>query len=142
MWVLSGRDSKRRLAVALRLQAVVGRKLGLAVTGTQDQGGEETPTRFHSAAHEQQRYCLAGVRSNILCGYITSVSWHDLRGGCASANACSDRDEVRRKFDGNSKPDRFRTVPQLWGLPLGVQHSEYHGNLLGHLQEVSNRCKC
>ena len=107
----------RRWAVALRLQAVVGRKLGLAVTGTQDQGGEETPTRFHSAAHEQQRYCLAGVRSNILCGYIKSVSWRILRGGAASANACSDRDETCRKFHQFSKPRRFRTVPQLWGLP-------------------------
>ena len=59
------------------------------------------------------------------------VSWHDLRGGAALANACSDRDGVRRNFDGNSTPDRFRTVPQLWGLPLGVQHSEYNGNFLG-----------
>ncbi len=117
--------------MALRLQAVVGRKLGLAVTGTQDQGGEETPTRFHSAAHEQQRYCLAGVRSNILCGYINSASWRILRGGAALANACSDQDGVRRNFDGNLTPDRFRTVPQLWNLTLGVQYSEYNGILLG-----------
>jgi hypothetical protein len=105
---------------------------------------EQQDNRFHRITAPNCP-CLAEWFSNILCRFLNAAvgaKLGDLRGGAASANARADQDEVKGFFQRFSTPRSLRVVPELWGLPLGVQHSEYNSILLGHLQEVSNRCKC